>query len=109
MKKIIATLSTSLLILTLAPSQSSASAALGKKIYKKSFQKTCGFSSVRFARNHTQGEWETIYEAGNLPKEAKVICPKMDISSLESDIWDDLYQYVTKYALDGVAPSGCND
>ena len=109
MKKIIATLPTSLLILTLSPSQSSASAALGKKIYKKRFHKSCGFSSVRFARNHTQGEWEAIYEAGNLPKEAQVICPQLDISALQSDIWGDLYQYVTKYALDGVAPSGCND
>ncbi|MDD3591492.1 MAG: hypothetical protein PHO65_02535 [Sulfurovum sp.] len=109
MKKMITILSTSLLILTLSPSPSSASAALGKKIYKKRFHKTCGFSSVRFARNHTQGEWEAIYEAGNLPKEAQTICPQLDISALENDIWDDLYQYVTKYALDGLAPNGCTD
>ncbi|MFT7880495.1 MAG: hypothetical protein ABXS91_08890 [Sulfurimonas sp.] len=109
MKKIIATLSTSLLILTLLPSQSSASVALGKKIYKKRLQKKCGFTSVKFARNHTQGEWEEIYQAANLPKEAQRICPKLDISTVKDTYWDDLFEYVTKYALDGVAPNGCTD
>lgn len=109
MKKIIATLSTSLLILTLLPSHSSASVALGKKIYKKKFQKKCGFTSVKFARNHTQGEWEDIYEAGNLPKEAQQICPKMDTSTIKGKYWDDIFEYVTKYALDGAAPNGCTD
>lgn len=103
------TLSSSLLILTLLPSQSSASVAMGKKIYKKKFHKKCGFSSVKFARNHTQGEWEEIYEADNLPKEAQRICPKLDTSMIKDKYWDDLFEYVTKYALDGVAPNGCND
>lgn len=109
MKKIITTLSTSLLILTLLPSQSTASVALGKKIYKKKFQKTCGFSSVKFARNYKQGEWEEIYMSGNLPKEAQRICPELDTATIQDKYWDDLFEYVTKYALDGKAPNGCND
>ncbi|MBD3791341.1 MAG: hypothetical protein IE918_04205 [Campylobacterales bacterium] len=109
MKRWITTLSMALLIVAFFPSHSSASAALGKKIYKKKLHKACGFSSVKFARNHTQGEWEAIYEAGKFPQEAQAICPKLDLSALKSGIWNDLYLYVTKYALDGLAPNGCTD
>lgn len=109
MKKWITNLSLVLLMMSLFPSHSIASATLGKKIYKKKFHKKCGFSGAKFARNHTQSEWEAIYEMGNLPREAQAICPKLDLLTLESDIWDDIYQHVTKYAIDGVAPNGCND
>lgn len=109
MKKRISTISISMLLIFLFPSQSTASAALGKKTYKKKLHKACGFSSVKFARNHTQGEWEAIYEAGKLPQEAQKICPKLDLTTVKSERWEDIYQYVTKYALDGLAPNGCTD
>jgi len=106
MKKTISLLSLALL---LSPSYSTASVALGKKIYQKKFYKKCGFSGAEFARNHTQAEWEEIYHSGNLPKEAQTICPKLENTLLETEKWKDIYQYVTKYASDGVIPNGCND
>lgn len=109
MKKLINLPFLSLLLLCISPSYSLASVALGKKTYKHTFYKKCGFSGVQFARKHTQGEWEEIYESGDLPQESHVICPKLDIVTVESKRWKDIYQYVTKYAKDGVAPNGCND
>ena len=109
MKKLITTLSVSILLVSLFPSNSIASVALGKKTYKKKFHKVCGFTSVKFARNHTQGEWEEIYEAGKLPQEAQIICPKLDVTTIKNERWKDIFDYVTKYALDGVAPNGCTD
>lgn len=109
MKKMLTLLSLALLLLSITPSYSMASVALGKKTYKKMFYKECGFSGVQFARNHTQSEWEEIYESGDLPQEAQTICPKLDIATVDSKRWKDIYQYVSKYAKDGVAPNGCND
>jgi hypothetical protein len=86
-----------------------ASVALGKKTYKKKFYKKCGFSGVAFARNHTQAEWEEIYISGNIAQEAQTICPKLGSMKLETKRWKDIYQYVSKYASDGVVPNGCND
>lgn len=110
MKKMLTLLSLALLLLSISPSYSMASVALGKKTYKKMFYKKCGFSGVQFARNHTQAEWEKIYRSGNLPQEAQVICPKLDNTLLETKNWKDIYQYVSKYASDGsYIPNGCND
>lgn len=109
MKKIFTSLFFVLLTLTMLISNSTASVALGKKTYKKYFQKQCGFTSVKFARHYTQGEWEEIYEAGILPQKAHTICPNLDIATIEEKQWGNLYEYVYKYAKDGVAPNGCND
>ena len=110
MKKMITLLSLALLLLSLSPSYSMASVALGKKTYKKKFYKKCGFSGVQFARNHTQGEWEEIYLSGNIAQEAQRICPRLEDMTLETKRWKDIYQYVTKYASDGAyIPNGCTD
>ncbi len=109
MKRLLMKLSTAILMISILPSYSSASVALGKKTYIKKFYKKCGFSSVKFAKKHKQGEWEEIYLSGNLPLEAKKICPKLEISLIKSESWENVYQYVTKYAKDGVAANGCND
>ena len=107
MKKMFTLLSLALL---LSPSYSTASVALGKKIYKKKLYKSCGFSGVEFARKHTQGEWEEIYRSGELPQEAGTICPNLEKVALKSDDWKSIYQYVTKYASDGAyIPNGCTD
>lgn len=103
-------LSLSVLLLSLLPSYSVASVALGKKTYKKKLYKKCGFSGVEFARKHTQAEWEAIYLSGKIAEEAQRICPNLENTELETKRWKDIYQYVTKYASDGAyVPNGCTD
>jgi len=51
-----------LIVMVSMPTVAIAGATKGQKIFKKKFRKKCRFSGVRFARNHTQAEWEEIYE-----------------------------------------------
>lgn len=81
----------------------------GQRLYKKKFYKKCGFSGVVFARNHLQTEWEDIYVSGQLPQEAKKICPNLVTDTLNEKEWNEIYVYSVKYAKDGVPPNGCND
>jgi hypothetical protein len=98
------------LLLTAAiPTYTMASVKHGKRVYKKRMYKKCGFSGVKFARHHTQAEWETIYEKGSFAHEAKSICPKLDTTRIRPKEWQELYEFSLKYAKDGVAPNGCND
>ena len=109
MRKVIGVVALSLLISMSIPTSSMAGVKKGQRIYKKKFYKKCGFSGVIFARHHLQGEWEHIYETGKFPEEAKNICPKLTIETIEKKYWKDIYAYSVKYAKDGVPPNGCND
>ena len=82
----------------------SADAKDGQKIFKKKFRKGCKFSGVKFARHHTQGEWESIWDDGKFPEEAKKICPKLDIGKIKDEWWEDIYDFSYMYASDGVIP-----
>ena len=86
------------------PTVASAGAKKGQKIFKKKFRKKCGFSGVRFARNHTQYEWEQIYEKGKFKVEAKKICPRLKVEKIKSKWWNDVYKFTYKYASDGMVP-----
>ena len=81
-----------------------AGAQEGQKIFKHKFRKKCKFSGVRFARNHTQSEWEEIYKSGKFPQEAKKICPRLDLKKIKASWWDDVYEFSYRYASDGVVP-----
>ncbi len=109
MKKVTGVVALTLLILMGLPTISIAGVKKGQRLYKKNFYKKCGFSGVIFARHHLQAEWEDIYETGKFPVEAKNICPKLTIASIEEKWWKDIYAYSVKYAKDGVPPNGCND
>jgi hypothetical protein len=109
MRKIIGMTVLAVLVSMSIPTDSMADAKKGKRIYKKKLQKKCGFSGVRFARNHKQFEWEKIYEDGTFPQEARKICPKLDIDKIQTKLWKDLYDFSYKYAEDGIEPNGCND
>jgi len=109
MRKIIEVIAILLLISMSISISSMAGVKKGQRIYKKNFHKTCGFSSVIFARHHLQAEWENIYETGKFPEEAKNICPKLNVEIIEEKQWKDLYEFSVKYAKDGVPPNGCND
>ena len=58
MKKLVTALTLVAFTMVSTPTIATASVAKGQKIYKKKMRKYCGFSGVRFAREHTQDEWE---------------------------------------------------
>jgi len=80
-------------------------AKLGQKIFKKKFRKACGFSGVRFAKNHTSSEWKALYENRRFQSEAKKICPKLDLEKIKTTWWPYVYEFSYKYASDGPIPS----
>jgi len=81
-----------------------AGATKGQKIFKKKFRKYCRFSGVKFARNHTQDEWEEIWDEDKFQEEAKRICPKLKVKKIKDAWWEDVYEFSFKYASDGVVP-----
>ena len=104
MKKMLTILALAFLVTAAMPTVASAGAKKGQKIFKKKFRKKCGFSGVRFARNHTQYEWEQIQEKGKFKEEAKKICPRLDTKKIRAKWWKDVYKFTYKYASDGMVP-----
>ena len=106
MKKLMGMVALALLVTMTVPTVSMAGskANKGQKIFKKKFRKACGFSGVRFSRNHTQAEWENIYEKGKFQEEAKKICPRLNLKKIKKSWWPYVYEFSYKYASDGVVP-----
>lgn len=66
----------------------------GKKIYMKKLKAACGFNGAKFARVHTQDEWEALKESGKFDDEVKKICPKSKLKpKYENDIYDFSYEF----------------
>jgi len=82
----------------------SADSNTGQKIFKKKFRKKCGFSGVKFARHHTQGEWEELWENGKFKEEVKKICPRLKIEDIKESWWEHVYDFSYEYASDGIIP-----
>ena len=75
----------------------------GKKIYMKRMKTACGFTGAKFARMHTQDEWEKLMQEGKLKEEALRICPG---AKLKDKYMKHLYDFVYEYASDsGKTPS----
>jgi len=104
MKKIIGILTLSLFVSMSIPTLTLADAKTGQKIFKKKFRKKCRFSGVRFARYHTQAEWEEIYASGKFPQEAKKICPRLNLDKIKPSWWEHVYEFSETYAKDGMVP-----
>ena len=104
MKKVVVVLALAMFTIMSMPSIASAGATKGQKIFKKKFRKKCRFSGVRFARHHTQGEWEEIYDDGKFPKEAKKICPRLKLKKIKPSWWEHIYEFSYTYAKDGKVP-----
>jgi len=104
MKKLLTILALALFVSASMPTAVMANAKKGQKVFKKKFRKKCGFSGVRFARNHTQAEWEEIWDEGNFQKEAKKICPRLNVKKIRKSWWKHVYDFSYKYASDGVVP-----
>ena len=90
---------------TSVPAQ--ADVAKGQKLFKKKFRKSCRFSGVRFARNHTQLEWTEIYESGKFPEEAKKICPRLKLNKIKASWWPSVYDFTIEYAKDSSHVPSC--
>ena len=70
----------------------------GQKLFKKKLRKACRFSGVKFARHHTQDEWEDIYDAGKFPEETKKICPRLKLNKIKKNWWPHIYDFTHEYA-----------
>ncbi|RLA75948.1 MAG: hypothetical protein DRG30_03900 [Epsilonproteobacteria bacterium] len=84
-----------------------ADAAKGQKLFKKKFRKSCRFSGVRFARYHTQEEWEALYNEGKFPEEAKKICPRLELGKIKPSWWSHIYDFSYEYATDSSHLPSC--
>ena len=73
MKKLVTALTLVAFTMVSTPTMATASVKKGQKIYKKKMRKYCGFSGVRFAREHTQDEWEELWEDGEFKAETQRI------------------------------------
>ena len=101
MKKLVTVLSVVAFAMVSTPTVASASVSKGQKIYKKKMRKYCGFSGVRFARHHTQDEWEAFYDDGEFQEETKRICPKLPLKKIKKSWWDHLYEFTYEYGEGG--------
>ncbi len=104
MKKLMTVLTLVAFAMISTPTTASAGVDRGQKIFKKKFRKYCRFSGVKFARNHTQDEWEEIYDDEKFQEETKKICPRLKLNKIKDSWWEDVYEFSYKYASDGVVP-----
>lgn len=93
-----------LLGMTLLSSTASADVKKGQKIYLKKLKAACNMGGDKFAKKHTQDEWEAIHDAGKFEDEVKKLCPK--IKSFKAKYIQDVYDFSYEYASDsGNIPS----
>jgi hypothetical protein len=66
----------------------------GKNVYSKQLKPKCGITGSTFAGQHSQDEWEEIYDAGKLDEEIRKICHGYSVDeSLLPHIYDFAYEY----------------
>jgi hypothetical protein len=83
----------------------SADVKKGQKVYLKKMKAACGFNGAKFARKHTQDEWENIKEAGKFGAEVVKICPKA-AGKVKAKYENDVYDFSYEFAKDsGNVPS----
>jgi hypothetical protein len=75
-----------------------ADATMGADIFKKEMRKVCGFSGNVMAKNHTQKEWQHLYEAGTLKEELIHFYP--DAKPLTDTSLKHLYDFLYNFASD---------
>ena len=101
MKKIMTILALVAFTMVSTPTVSTASLAKGQKIFKKKLRKYCRFSGVRFAKKHTQDEWEEIWDDGKFRRETKKICPRLPLRKIKRSWWKHIYQFTYEYGQGG--------
>lgn len=101
MKKIMTILALVAFTMVSTPTVTFASLAKGQKIFKKKLRKYCRFSGVRFAKKHTQDEWEEIWDDGKFRAETKRICPRLPLRKIKRSWWKHIYQFTYEYGKGG--------
>ena len=101
MKKLVTALTLVAFAMVSTPTVATASVAKGQKIFKKKMRKYCGFSGVRFARMHTQDEWEELWDDGEFQDETKKLCPKLPLKKIKKSWWEHIYDFTYEYGAGG--------
>ena len=101
MKKLVTALTLVAFAMVSTPTVATASVAKGQKIFKKKMRKYCGFSGVRFARMHTQDEWEELWEDGEFKNETKKLCPNLPLKKIKKSWWEHIYEFTYEYGAGG--------
>ena len=105
MNKIITLTATALLGTVMLSSTAAADVKKGQKLYLKKLKAPCGLSGAKFAHQHTQDEWENIYEAGKFAEEVKKICPK--VKKVKEKYIPHVYDFAYEYAKDSGNVPAC--
>lgn len=107
MKKLLVILSLAMFSTATLQASHASDLKKGQRIFKKKFRKKCGFSGVRFARKHTQMEWEDIWDDGRFQQEAKKICPRLKLKRIKHRWWPYVYKFSHEYAKDSAHVPHC--
>jgi Spy/CpxP family protein refolding chaperone len=104
MKKTAKIILASALALGFMTTTASADVAKGQKLFSKKLKKGCGMSGAKFAAQHSQDEWESIMEKGQMADEIKKLCP--GVKEVKEKYIEHFYDFSYEYANDsGNVPS----
>jgi len=104
MKRVLVLLLSGVVMMMATVTVAQADVKLGQKIFKKKFRKKCRFSGVKFARHHTQGEWEELWDEDKFKAETQKICPRLKLETIKEEWWEHVYEFSYEYASDGSVP-----
>jgi hypothetical protein len=94
------------LILGLGATTATADVAKGQKLFTKKLKSPCGITGAAMAGKHTQYEWQTIQEDGELANEIKKICPNVSDADVKDSYLEHYFDFFHEYASDsGNVPS----
>lgn len=77
----------------------------GQKIIIKKLKTDCGFNGGELAKKHTQAEWKTINDEGNLPAKIQEICPNSQ--PLKEKFYPHVYDFLYNFASDSGNVPAC--
>ena len=100
MKNIVKTALGLTLLLTLSATTASASPDKGHKYYTKKLKDACGLSEEDMAGKHTQEEWLSINNAGNIVSEIKAICPNAEEDAFKEKYIPHYFDFFFEYGSD---------
>ncbi|HEY9190381.1 MAG TPA: hypothetical protein VIM88_05900 [Sulfurovum sp.] len=101
MRRLVTAFTLVALTMVSTPTIASASVKTGQKVFKKKMRKYCGVSGVRFARMHSQTEWEDLWYDGEFKEETKRLCPKLPVKKIKESWWKHVYDFTYEYGTGG--------
>lgn len=107
MKRLVTFVLAVMLGLSMAVSTASADPAKGQKYYLKFMKKTTGLNGAKFAAQHTQAEWKTLFEgdAAAFIKEYSAAYPDA-AEFLNSDKFQKFMPHIKDFAIEYANDSG---